>query len=147
MNINIVWPYFCVWNWSLNLIKHWAEFPFKWTEKVIVDCRTWQCWLRSFQTRGTKLERFLPKNQHTQRKLLNFENWVYGEASKSAKIWLSKLIYHVKNHPNLSQFFFSVKNISLEHIFCYWHFMITSFYKMMLNFWQLPIGLFHLHSR
>ena len=31
---------------------------------------------------GTKLERFLPKNQHTQRKLLNFENWVSGEVSK-----------------------------------------------------------------
>ena len=26
----------------------------------------------------TKLERFLPKNQHTQRKLLNFENWISG---------------------------------------------------------------------
>jgi hypothetical protein len=31
---------------------------------------------------GIKLERFLPKNQHTQRKLLNFENWVNGEVSK-----------------------------------------------------------------
>ena len=31
---------------------------------------------------GTKLERFLPKNQHTQRKLLNFENWVNEEVSK-----------------------------------------------------------------
>ena len=31
---------------------------------------------------GTKLECFLPKNQHTQRKLLN---WVNGEMSKSAK--------------------------------------------------------------
>ena len=30
----------------------------------------------------TKLEIFLPKNQHTQRKLLNFENWVNGEVSK-----------------------------------------------------------------
>ena len=29
-----------------------------------------------------KLERFLHKNQHTQRKLLNFENWVNGEVSK-----------------------------------------------------------------
>ena len=28
---------------------------------------------------GTKLERFLPKNQ---RKLMNFENWVSGEALK-----------------------------------------------------------------
>ena len=36
----------------------------------------WQYGLWSFQTGGTKLERFLPKNQHTQRKLLNFENWV-----------------------------------------------------------------------
>ena len=34
---------------------------------------------------GTKLERFLPKNQHTQRKLLNFENWVNGEVSKVPK--------------------------------------------------------------
>ena len=39
----------------------------------------WQYGLWSFQTEGTKLERFLPKNQHTQRKLLNFENWVNGE--------------------------------------------------------------------
>ena len=31
---------------------------------------------------GTKLERFLPKNQHTERKFLNFENWVNGEVSK-----------------------------------------------------------------
>ena len=30
---------------------------------------------------GTKLERFLHKNQHTQRKLLNFEEWVNGEMS------------------------------------------------------------------
>ena len=31
-----------------------------------------------FKTRDTKLERFLHKNQHTQRKLLNFENWTNG---------------------------------------------------------------------
>jgi len=35
---------------------------------------------------GGVLERFLPKNQHTQSKLLNFENLVNGEVSKSAKI-------------------------------------------------------------
>ena len=45
-------------------------------------CTLWQYGLWSFQTRGTKLERFLPKSQHTQRKLLNFENWVNGEMSK-----------------------------------------------------------------
>ena len=27
---------------------------------------------------GTKLERFLHKNLHNQRKLLNFENWING---------------------------------------------------------------------
>ena len=42
----------------------------------------WQYGLWSFQTGGTKLERFLLKNQHTQRKLLNFENWVNEEVSK-----------------------------------------------------------------
>ena len=29
-----------------------------------------------FSNGGYKIERFMPKNQHTQRKLLNFENWV-----------------------------------------------------------------------
>ena len=42
----------------------------------------WQYGLWSFPAGGTKLERFLPKNQHTQRKLLNFENWVNGEVPK-----------------------------------------------------------------
>ena len=46
----------------------------------------WQYRLWSFQTGDTKLERFLPKNQHTQRKLLNFEFWINGELSKRAKI-------------------------------------------------------------
>ena len=35
-----------------------------------------------FSSKGTKLDRFLPKNQDNQRKLLNFENWVNGEVSK-----------------------------------------------------------------
>ena len=47
--------------------------------------KLWQYGLWSFQTEATQLERFLPKNQHAQRKLLNFENWVSGEVSKSAK--------------------------------------------------------------
>ena len=39
----------------------------------------WQYGLSSFQAGGIKLERFLPKNQHAQRKFLNFENWTNGE--------------------------------------------------------------------
>jgi hypothetical protein len=46
----------------------------------------WHYWLWSFKTRDTKLERFLHKNQHTQRKLLNFENWTNGEPRQLAKI-------------------------------------------------------------
>ena len=38
--------------------------------------KLWQYGLWSFQTGGRKLERFLPKNHHTQRILLNFENLV-----------------------------------------------------------------------
>ena len=61
----------------------------------------WYYGLSSFQAGGTKLERFLPKNQH--RKLLNFGNWING---KGSKIWLSKSIFYVKNHRNFSHFFF-----------------------------------------
>ena len=43
--------------------------------------KLWQYGLWSFQT--TKLERLLPNNQHTERKLLNFENWVNGLGVKN----------------------------------------------------------------
>ena len=46
---------------------------------VMQVCAVWQYGLWSFQAGYTKLERFLHKNQHTQRKLLNFENWTNGE--------------------------------------------------------------------
>ena len=34
---------------------------------------------------GYKIKRYLPMNQHTQRKLLNFENWVNREVLKVPK--------------------------------------------------------------
>ena len=52
---------------------------------MYIYVQLWQYGLWSFQTGGTKLERFLPKNQHTQRKLLNFENWFFCQK--------------VQNHP------------------------------------------------
>ena len=55
----------------------------------------WQYGLWSFQTGYTKLERFLQKNQHTQRKLLNFENWTNGEPQYLAKIRVFKVDYFV----------------------------------------------------
>ena len=39
-------------------------------------------WVVEFSNGGYKFEGFLPKNQHTQRKLLNFENWISGKVSK-----------------------------------------------------------------
>ena len=66
---------------------------------------------------GTKLERVLPKNQHTQRKLLNLKNWVNGEVSKVPKFdfqsqfSMSKIIRIFLN-------FFSLNNINLgAHFF------------------------------
>ena len=40
----------------------------------------------------TKLERFLPRNQHTQRKLLNLELWINGELSKIGHHYSNKVI-------------------------------------------------------
>ena len=43
-------------------------------------------WVVEVLNRGYIMKRFLPKNQHIQRKLLNFEFWINGEQSQSAKI-------------------------------------------------------------
>ena len=37
-------------------------------------------------------------------KLLNFENLLNQEVSKSAKIWFTESIFYVKKYPNLSQY-------------------------------------------
>ena len=52
---------------------------------------------------STKLERFLPKNQHTQRKLLNFDNWYNGEVSKMPLTFTVNLLS--QKSSNLSHFF------------------------------------------
>ena len=48
-------------------------------QPLLVAFVLWQYGLWNFQTGGIKSERFLPKNQHTQRKFLNFENWTNRE--------------------------------------------------------------------
>ena len=66
-----------------------------------------------FSSRGTKLERFLPKNQYNQRKLLNFEDWVkiglMGRCQKMSIIFESKLIQKLMlsnyvNNKNVPQY-------------------------------------------
>jgi hypothetical protein len=51
------------------------------------------CLVWHFRLWDTKLEIFLHKNQHTQRKLLNFENWTNGEPQQLAKIRVFKVDY------------------------------------------------------
>ena len=71
-----------------TVLVNWSFFTPSITMVVTIQYKStiWQYRLWSFQTGGTKLERFLPQNQHTQRFLLNFENWVNVEVSKSAQI-------------------------------------------------------------
>ena len=45
-----------------------------------------------FSSGGTKLERFLHMNQHTQRKLLSFEFWINGELSNIGHHFSNKVI-------------------------------------------------------
>ena len=56
----------------------------------------------SFQAGGTKLERVLHKNQHTQRKLLNFEFWINGELSKIGHHFSDKVIYKLRLSKNIN---------------------------------------------
>ena len=91
--------YFCKKFWRQRIIQNWGllwGYPrltifllsMKSTKELFETKRTtlvyyvlWHYWLWSFNTRDTKLERFLHKNQHAQRKLLNFENWTNGSLS------------------------------------------------------------------
>ena len=60
----------------------------------------------------TKQERFFPMNQRAQRKLLNFEFWINGKLSKSAK----NLTYNVNflgQKLSKSFSFFSLMNNNL----------------------------------
>ena len=88
---------------GLTFCQYWSLTP-------VGISTVWQYELWSFQTGGTKLERFLPKNQHTQRKLSNFENWVSGEVSKSAKspnLLTFKVNFLIQNLSESFSIFFS----------------------------------------
>jgi hypothetical protein len=70
------------------------------------------------------LERFLPKHQHTQRKLLNFENWCSGEVSKIIGIFLN---------------FFFIEEYKFRSTFFYWYFWITSILKSLYFLKRCPL--------
>ena len=60
------------------------------SELAYLNPKLWQYGLWSFQTGGTKLERFLHKNQHIQRKLLNYEFWINDELLKIGRHFSSE---------------------------------------------------------
>jgi hypothetical protein len=76
-----------------------------------------------FSIGGTKLERIVPKKQHNQWKLLNFENWCSGEVQK-----VPKFDFQSQNHPNLSHFLL-LKNTNLGAHFLLLKFLMTSIFK------------------
>jgi hypothetical protein len=67
-----------------------------------------------FKWGGTELERVLPKHQHAQRKLLNFENLCTGGREDVKKcLNLTSKVYFLYQKSSKSFSFFSVKNINL----------------------------------
>ena len=62
---------------------------------MVLDTQVMAIQVVEFSSRGTKLVIFLHKNQHAQRKLLNFENWTSGEPQYLAKIRVFKVDYFI----------------------------------------------------
>ena len=62
-------------------------------------------WDVEFSSGSTKLERFLFKIQHSQKKLLNFENWCNGEVTKTAKMSFKVNFLCQKSLESLLSFF------------------------------------------
>ena len=107
--------------------------------KWLVDCRVvvhrglWQYGLWSFQTGGTKLKIFLPKNQHTQRKqkcspkLIFFLKFFLKD---SDNFWHRKLTLKVRN-----------QNFSIATCQTYVDLPKNNFYGKVLFFIQLSCHL------
>ena len=94
-------------------------------------------WVLEFSSGGTKFERFLPKNQHTQLKLLNFENWCNGGGVKKCLNFQRKKLLE-----SFSFFFIKECHFLFLTFFDSIYFSITLFSKMMPNFWHLSINQF-----
>ena len=86
------------------LLKMQSETDWSNSSQCVLSTKNslWHYRLWSFKTKDTKLERFLHKNQPTQRKFLNFENWTkmgrsLSSLQKSEFLKLIILIFHEKN--------------------------------------------------
>ena len=75
---------------------------------------------------------FWPRINCSQMKLPDFESPSSDSSSKSANFGLSKWIFYIKNHPNLSEFFFSWKNSKFcAHFLLRWFFYNFKFKKVL----------------
>ena len=135
IHIVLFYPIFCLVSFSVQISQSQYSKIVKLTTYGNTGCEVFKGGIQN--EKG-----FWLKINCSQTKSLNFANRCNGEVSKSAKIWLSKSIFYIKNHPNLSDFF-SLKNKNLEAhymlltFFDNINFYITLFSKMMPKFWQL----------
>ena len=126
LHSRIIW----IWVWWIKKVHNYNLCPlccFSCVESIV----SMAIRVMEFSNGGTKLERFLPKNQFTQRKLLNFENWVNGEVSKSAKspnLPTFKVNFLYQKLSESFSIFFSLKNINLGA-----HFLVLTFFDS-INF-------------
>ena len=66
-----------------------------------------------FSCGGYKIRNIFAEESTYSKEIIEIENWINGEVSKRAKIWLSKSILYVKNNPKISDFSFKLKNMNL----------------------------------
>ena len=97
----------------------------------------------SFPERDRKLERFLAKNQHTQRKIFYLVNWHSGGGGKNCQNQTFKVNFLSQK---LSEFIFKKQTFYwtifsstflISTLFDNFNFCSTLFSKMTPNFWRL----------
>ena len=59
-------------------------------------------WVVEISRGGYKIRKILPENQHTTRRLLNFENWCSGELSKFGHHFINKVILKMMVSKNVN---------------------------------------------
>ena len=96
------------WYWDQFIWNLWAKKHYWWSGYTTSRADAFES--GNTGCRVFKLERFLPKNQQSQRKLLNFENLCNGKLSKIGqhfsnlvikKVMLSKNVNNQKSAPKL----------------------------------------------
>ena len=78
------------WYWDQFIWNLWAKKHYWWSGYTTSRADAFES--GNTGCRVFKLERFLPKNQQSQRKLLNFENLCNGELSKIGQHFSNKVI-------------------------------------------------------